>query len=58
MTSSIGLSDETIDLGTGVYLSADDLAHPGEIHFEIGNTTGSPVTIHEPARPTRARLID
>jgi hypothetical protein len=36
---------ESSDLGTGVYLRPTVVAHPGEIIFEICNTTGSPVTI-------------
>jgi len=36
---------ESSDLGTGVYLRPTIVAHPGEIIFEICNTTGSSVTI-------------
>jgi hypothetical protein len=36
---------ESSDLGTGIYLRPTVVAHPGEIIFEICNTTGSPVTI-------------
>jgi hypothetical protein len=36
---------ESADLGTGVYLRPTIVAHPGEIIFEICNTTGSSVTI-------------
>jgi hypothetical protein len=67
-TKTLGLSEaklgdifiafpESLDLGTGVYLRPTIVAHPGEIVFEICNTTGSPVTIPS-GTFFRARLID
>jgi hypothetical protein len=36
---------ESADLGSGVYIRPTVVAHPGQVVFQICNSTGSPVTI-------------